>query len=455
MLTSGWAEMEFAGAELADRRFRRNLVSNLEALTVRSEASFSGALGHAGRQAMRRLLQREEQTVEGLLAGHVAETARRASAWEVVLAPQDMTPLDYSSQGSRSELGPFNGGAKEHYLLLHSQVAVSPTGLLLGVLGMELWTRDRATVGRRATRKQRPVAEKESARWRRGVERVEAALPATQRVVAISDAEGDVYDHLSVPRRPQTHLLVRAAQDRVVWVNGERRRLFGTAAAAPVVATLQVTIPRQAGKPSREAVLTVRETAVRIAPPGCQRPAGVAYRVIRAAEETPEEGVKEPVEWVLLTTLDKDLEPSAGRVIEYYTKRWVIEEWHFTLKSGQQVERLQVEGLEPLKKAVALLGVAAWQVQYLTKLARQDPERPAEEVLSPDELAVLRAVAPKPVETVWSAVCEIARLVGYQPYRNAPPPGVKRMWQGLLRLHAMLDGWHLARGLSPGGRCEA
>lgn len=445
MLTSGWAAAEFSGAALVDERYRRNLVSCAEALAVRSEASFSGAVGHAGRQAMGRLLHREDQSLEGLLAGHVAETARRAAAWDLLLVAQDLTALDYSSQASRTELGPFNDGAQEHYLLLHSQLAVSPTGLPLGLLGLELWTRDRATVGKRKQRKQRPVSEKESARWRRSVERVEAALCESQRVLVIGDAEGDVYDHLGMPRRPLTDLLVRAAQNRVVWVGDERQLLFEAAGRAPVVGQLTVMVPRQAGTPERTAELTVREVTLRLAPPRSKRPMGVPYRVIRAAEEHPPEGVEEPICWVLLTTLPASVEPVAWRVVEYYTRRWVIERWHYTLKSGQQVERLQTEGYDPLRKAVALLGVVAWQVLYLTLLAREDPDRPAGEVLSPDELAVLRAAAPKPVETVGQAVCEIARLVGYQPYRNALPPGVKRMWQGLLRLHEMLKGWRLAQ----------
>lgn len=302
-MTSGWAEAEFNGAALVDERYRRNLVSCVESLAVRSEASFSGAVGHAGRQAMRRLLQREDQSLEGLLAGHVAETARRAAAWDLLLVAQDMTPLDYSSQASRTELGPFNGGERERYLLLHSQLAVSPTGLPLGLLGLELWTRDRATVGKRKRRKQRPVAEKESARWRRSVERVEAALPATQRVLVIGDAEGDVYDHPGMPRRALTDLLVRAAQNRVVWVGDERQLLFEAAGRALVVGRMTVTVPRQAGVPERTAELTVREVELRLAPPRSKRPMGVPYRVIRAAEENPPEGLEEPICWVLLTTL--------------------------------------------------------------------------------------------------------------------------------------------------------
>jgi hypothetical protein len=445
MQVSGWAESEFAGAKLCDARFRANLAGCAEALSVRGEASFTGAMTHAQRQAMGRFTHREKQTVEGALAGHVQETERRGTAWPFVVVAQDMTAANFSSQASRTDLGPHNGGADEHFLLIHSQLVVSPTGVPLGVVGMEMWTRDPATVGQAAQRRRRPAEEKESRRWRRGVERAEKALAKLPRILVVGDAEGDVYDHLAMPRRAGTDLLVRAAQDRVVWVRGQRRKLFGVAAGAPVVGRLTVTVPRQAGKPEREAELTVRETWVELPPPRSGRQGGLRYRLIQAAEESPPEAVAEPVKWVLLTTLGASQEPSASEVVRLYTRRWVIERWHYTLKSGQQLEGLQVEGLEPLKKAVAVLGVVAWQVLYVTLLAREEPERPAAEVLSPDELGVLRAAAPKVVETAADVVKEIARLAGYQPYRTAPPPGVKRVWRGLLRLHQMVVGWRLAR----------
>jgi hypothetical protein len=34
-------------------------------------------------------------------------------------------------------------------------------------------------------------------------------------------------------------------------------------------------------------------------------------------------------------------------------------------------------------------------------------------------------------------------LAGYEPYRNAPPPGVKRLWRGYRRLEDLVAGYRL------------
>lgn len=442
--TKDW-EREFRGARVKDARRRRNLAKAAEQLEARGDMSYSAALGHAVRQSLWRTFREPEVGMEDVITGHVNETGGRAAAEAWVLVIHDTTPLSYNTHAAKVELGPHNGGERERCLLLHSLLVVSPAGVPLGLLGLQMWTRDRDTMGKSEQRKARPAEEKESHKWREGLERAEEALPLGTRMVVVSDAEGDVYDYLTAPRREGTDLLLRAAQDRVVWSAGERGCLFAVAAGAAVCGELRVTVPARKGEPEREAVLTVRECWVELSKPGGQRPNGVRYRVVRAAEEAPDEGVKEPLDWVLLTTLDETRVAAAAELVGMYTRRWRIEQWHSVLKTGQQVERLQIDGLEPLKKVIALLAVVAWQVMYVTHVGRTEPEAPAEAVLGTQELAVLREAAPKPVRTAWEVVREVARLGGYEPYRNGPPPGVKTVWRGLRKLHDLVHGWRLAR----------
>jgi len=55
--------------------------------------------------------------------------------------------------------------------------------------------------------------------------------------------------------------------------------------------------------------------------------------VIHAVERNPPKGI-EPVEWILLTSLRVDSFQDALQNLEYYEKRWLIEEWHKALKTG-------------------------------------------------------------------------------------------------------------------------
>jgi hypothetical protein len=92
---------------------------------------------------------------------------------------------------------------------------------------------------------------------------------------------------------------------------------------------------------------------------------------------------------------------------------------------------------------------AAQQVQYYARRWGNEREAPAAAVLTAAEIAVLTAHSGREVRTVRQAVVEIARLVGYEVYRTAPPPGVKRLWLGMRRLEGMVVAWRLQAGSLP------
>jgi hypothetical protein len=56
-------------------------------------------------------------------------------------------------------------------------------------------------------------------------------------------------------------------------------------------------------------------------------------QVILAEEENPNPGVN-PISWLLLTSLDISSFESAITCVRWYSYRWLIERYHFVLKSG-------------------------------------------------------------------------------------------------------------------------
>ena len=92
--------------------------------------------------------------------------------------------------------------------------------------------------------------------------------------------------------------------------------------------------------------------------------------------------------------------------------------------------------LSPL--AVRLLQVRAW--------AREDPERPASEVIEPLMLAVLaKRTGQSPLTmTVGTFWMEVARLGGYLARSHDGPAGWRTIWKGWLSLQTLLEGVHLA-----------
>ena len=498
-METNWGAGEFRRAGVPDRRFLVNLGRIAEALLQHHGLAFSTACGPALRQAAHRLFTHKKTTVPQLLQGHVQETAVRAAAAcgdQPVLVAHDTTEFNYTGHQQTPGLGYLSGGAGRG-LIAHGALALTPTGVPLGVLHLEVWARDFETKGKRAFRVQRATAEKESQKWLTALAAIEKALPASQAVLVLADREADFYDYLAAPRRAQTHLLVRAHQPRKVRVvpanpsapsalvnetttvrltalpeAGEavataavaapktKRRTVATAppepgrplpmvlADAPLVGEQAVQVPPRPGQPERQALLVVRCVALEVLVPADYRrrsdTPGKPLRVwaVDAQEVEPPAGAT-AIHWVLLSTQPLPTPEAAVQALVHYSRRWGIERLHYTLKSGLQVEQFQMDAADTLRHALAVSYVVAWRLLWLTHAARVEPEAPAETVLPPEELRVLALATGQPVSNRREVIRALARLGGFPGNPKAGDPGVKTLWLGLTRFEGLMSGWRL------------
>jgi hypothetical protein len=368
-----------------------------------------------------------------------------------VVVAQDTTDVNYTTHKGATGLGPINGNPDSRGLLLHTALALTTEGVPVGLLSQESWARDPAAFGTATQRRRRPVAEKESQKWLRGLQRVADALPDGPHVVLVQDREADGFAFLAASRPAHLELIVRVCQPRRVEVaadsEGGPRTVLAAARQAPVVGQLRVQVPRKPGQPEREAVLELAASAVRVKAPRRRTadvPAGsLALWVVRATELEPPAGGK-PIEWILLTTMVITRFAAACRWVHDYALRWRVERFHYTLKQGCTVERLQFEAAHTLQNALALYSLVAWRLLWLTYTARQQPQAPATELVPPLELRVLEEATQVSVSTAREAIRAIAQLGGFPTNPSAKEPGVKVLWRGLRRLEAMVEGWLLA-----------
>jgi hypothetical protein len=395
-------------------------------------------------------------SVEKMLAGHVAQTAQRCQEQSEVIVAQDTTELNYTTHKGAKGLGPINAHPVSRGLLMHTALALTAEGVPVGLLSQETWARDPATFGTAAQRRCRPVVEKESQKWLTGLQGVAAALPTGPRVVLVQDREADVFAFLAAPRPAHIELIVRVCQPRRVEVEagseGGPRTVLAAARQAPVLGQVRVQVPRKPDQPEHEAVLELAAAAVGVKAPR-RRSADVpatsqALWVVRATEIAPPAG-RTPIEWILLTTAVVDSLAAASRCVHDYALRWRVERFHYTLKQGCTVERLQFEEAHTLKNALALYSIVAWRLLWLTYTARQQPRAPATELMSPLELRVLEEATQGAVSTAREAIRAIARLGGFPTNPAAKEPGVKVLWRGLRRFEAMVEGWVLALQAGP------
>ena len=164
MNDGSWAVSEFGRAVLGDARRTARLVDLAMTLGERPTASLPDGCGTAARlKAAYRFFANDAIDPDAILASHVQATHDRLAVVPLVLAVQDTTLVDYTHHPATTGLGPLDHGHQG--LLVHSTLAVAPDRLPLGLLAQQVWARDPAQPGRRATRKTRPIAEKESQKW--------------------------------------------------------------------------------------------------------------------------------------------------------------------------------------------------------------------------------------------------------------------------------------------------
>lgn len=465
-MEANWAETELRGTQLKDRRRVTSFIRTVEALSRQPQLSLSAALGSGLRQAAGDLFRHMDTRVATLLAAHAAATAQRCHGYDRVVVAQDTTYFTYG-QEQIVGLGPLNGTARG--MVGHGALALSPDGVPLGVLALRLWGNTADPDPACPVQVEPEVIRCESAKWEVTLASVQAALPARPEgpeapaILVVADRESDVTSYLRAPRRAGVDLLIRAVGDRCVLTGGEgegrgepteKVLLAAAVAGAPLLGEHAVAVPARPAQKGRVAqkartarvAVRVAQVALPAVPPTRRREGqgAVALWVVEVREVDPPAGV-EPLHWLLLTTLAVRSFADAVERLEQYALRWTVERLHYTLKSGLRAERLQIDDAHTLAHCLATYYLVAWRLLHVTHLAREAPEAPATTVFTPVELRVLEATSGRKVETLALAVREVAKLGGYEHYRNKPlPPGVKVMWWGLQRLDAMVHGWEAA-----------
>ena len=448
---------ELAGVELGDKRLQRRAQIIMTQFSQQPTASIPEACGQWGDiKAAYRFFNNDSVEPGHLLAAHSQATIRRMQSHPVILAVQDTTSLNYSTHPQTEGLGPISNNAdKTLGLLVHSTLALALSGEPLGLLDVQVRSRDRRHFGQSRNAHQRnkkSLAEKESQRWLDSLRACQQAgrnCPQTT-LVNVADREGDIYElfeqALGGQGQGRVHLLVRAQHNRQVRQSTEQK-LWPHLAAQPAAATLMVRTPRQAGQAERTAHLTLRFGAVTLSAPTLkeQKPP-LQLWAVQAREENPPAGRK-AILWRLLTTLPLANAAEAMEKVQWYCQRWQIEVLHKVLKSGCKIEQRQLETTMRLRRVLIMDLIVAWRILLLTKTARQNPEASAADWLLEKEWKVLwvhmKKQPAKAPPTLHQAVRWIGQLGGFIGRKSDGEPGPIVLWRGLQRLHDLVHAWEI------------
>jgi hypothetical protein len=171
----------------------------------------------------------------------------------------------------------------------------------------------------------------------------------------------------------------------------------------------------------------------------------VPVNVVRVWEEVAPQGVKEPLEWLLLTSEPAETFEQAVLVARQYSCRWVIEEFHKALKTILGAERLQLERGERLMAAIAIMSVVALRMVDLREEVRLAPDEPAVgRHFDQVEITILEKKIGKAIGTLREAMRAMAKLGGFIGRKGDGEPGMLALWSGRSRLQEMKEGYLLA-----------
>jgi Transposase Tn5 dimerisation domain len=265
----------------------------------------------------------------------------------------------------------------------------------------------------------------------------------------MGDREADIFDLFVMPRQANNELLIRAEHNRKV--QHELDYLIPSIEQAAVMAQMKIEIPRNPERSARTACLALRAMAVTIEVPRHQKHRStyqpIQLNIILVEEVNSSSGVQ-PIRWLLLTTLAIETLAQVWQCVRWYSLRWLIERFHYTLKSGCKIEQLQLETKDRLLNALATYSIVAWRLMHLTYCARLHPEQSCEIALLATEWKLLRRKfepknRSKQPPTLHQAVGWIARLGGFLARKNDGEPGLKTIWRGIGILHHLLEGSQL------------
>lgn len=451
-VSESFGQQNFGAAVLGDRRRTKRLVQLADAMCRHPGGTLPDKLARpADLKALYRLANEPAVTHAAVLEPHRQRTLARMGAHDgVVLVVHDGTELDYTGKKSLTGLGQIGNGYYRGYICHNSLAVVPETREVLGLANQLLHHREDVPAKETRTAK-RDRETRASLLWPRATAAIGPAPPGCSWV-DIGDRGADTFEFLDDEHARGRLYVVRSCQDRTIQVGhgprGKGTLLHAYARQLPEDGRRTVRVGERPGQPARDAEVAIAWAAVTLVPPqnacGKHRGQPLLVWVVRAWEVHPPQGV-EPIEWILLTNVPVANRAAAGQALDWYSCRWVVEEFHKAQKTGCGIELPQFTTEAALQPVIALLSVVALLLLDLRRLSRlpEAATRLATEVVPPEYVQVLSGWRYQDMDrplTIREFFLALARLGGHQNRKRDHPPGWLVLWRGWTKLQPMVEG---------------
>lgn len=446
--TREWAEQQFGDCELGDRRRAKRLIAVAEQVANHPSASFPQQLESWGDlKAAYRLFDCDDVTLEAIAEPHWERTRSVPPGRYLLLG--DTTEIDFGYRRDIEGLADIGNGSHRGFLLHNALLVEAESQSLIGVAGQTIRYRKPRPKNENAS--QRFARDRESRVWGDVIDQIGPPAEGVELVHVFDRGADDfeVFCHLR-ENRGQSVVRARATNRKIIAPSGNWMPLEKYLRTLPVAGTYELHLRARPRQPARTAKLEVRFGALQLPVPRHKSryvkalgPEPISMTVVWVREVNPPRRGK-PIEWILYTSLPVATFADARQVVEYYECRWLVEEYHKALKTGCSVQQRLLQHADRLEPMVGLMSVVAVRLLQLKSVARNDPDRPARNVVPPLWLHMLKA-ARKNLRrvhdlTVHQFYRELAKLGGFLGRRSDGDPGWITIWRGWEKLNTLVKG---------------
>src|SRR5215212_3735274 len=403
-----WAETQFGTADLGDARRTHRLVSTMAAIARAPDESLPRQLGSlANTKAGYRLFDCGAVTREAVMNPHVAQCHAAAARHPIVLMVHDDTILDFSPHRTLKGAGRVGNDRGTGFLAHQTIWARPPKGVTPQTRESAVWAETAETIGR---------------------------PPDGTAFVSVGDRGADIFAHLESVREAGWDAVVPAVRDR---------RLVQGGGSLPALRAARAMGASSILTKIGEAVVCVAWRELELLPPrnGPQGPTPIRVRGVRVWNGT--------LEWLLLTTRPVESLDQALEIVSWYTRRWIVEEFHKAWKTGCRAEERRLTQADRLVPLLGALAIVAVRLLTLRDAARRDSTAPADAPAA--ALKVLAAKLHRPAEcfeTNRAFLRGAAQLGGFLARTSDGDPGWQTLWKGWSILMTLVEGYELAQTIN-------
>ena len=458
-----WAELEFGECELGDIRRNKRMIKLAVQTAARPDEGTPDQTETWGDcKAAYRLFHADDISFQAIIEPHCRHTREACVPGNVKLILNDTTELNFTSHRAASGLGSVGNGGNQKGFFIHSGLMVDAhSNAIDGLAGQELFYRPfpkkKCGAKRVSKNSRRRDPERESAVWGRLIDRI-GQPPVGVKWLHVCDRGADDYEVMLRAKGQNCGFVIRAAKLNRIVESLDENGTFCSQPVADYLAALpsqgerKIKVKATGKQAARVAMVSLRFGEIVVPEPKVitpwireHRPSEpLRVRVVELREMSPPPGC-EPIRWVLYTTELVTCVTAADLVINFYERRWTIEDYHKCYKTGCAIESRRYETAERLERVAGFLSIVAVRLLRLRTAATETPDRPAREVAPQSWIAMLKTVRKLPTTkelTVREFVRALAGLGGHLGRKHDGEPGWITLWRGYEKLQLLMRGYH-------------